>query len=118
MRCGCLAGEQNLTRGLVGRIKGGRLRVRNEGNAGRKGGPPGDLYVFIRVKKHPHLRREGTTIHADVKIPYVDAILGTVVQVPPFSPPQTFCPLQQIRERKIYCQSRNLMTKLSKPIHL
>ena len=58
-----------------------RLRVRNEGNAGRKGGPPGDLYVFIRVKKHPSLTRDGTTIHANVKIPYVDAILGTTVQV-------------------------------------
>ena len=58
-----------------------RLRVRNEGNAGKKGGPPGDLYVFIRVKKHPNLKRDGTTIHADVKIPYVEAILGTTVQV-------------------------------------
>lgn len=58
-----------------------RLRVRNEGNAGRKGGPAGDLYVFIRVKKHPSLRREGTTIHAHCQVPYYDAILGTTVQV-------------------------------------
>ena len=58
-----------------------RLRVRSEGNAGRKGGPSGDLYVFIKVKRHPSLKRDGTTIHADAKISYVDAILGTTVQV-------------------------------------
>jgi len=61
---------------------GSRLRVRNEGNAGRKGGPPGDLFVFIQVRNNPKLRREGTTIHVDVDISYVDAILGTNVQVP------------------------------------
>ncbi len=41
-----------------------------------RGGESGDLYVFIRVKEHPELRRDGTTIHSDVEIPYVDAILG------------------------------------------
>lgn len=68
---------------------GSRLRVRGEGNAGRKGGPPGDLYVFITSRSHPRLRREGTTIHADVEISYVDAILGSTVQVngPPFIHP-------------------------------
>jgi molecular chaperone DnaJ len=60
---------------------GSRLRVRGEGDAGRRGGPPGDLYVFISVKPHPSLRREGTTVHSDVEISYVDAILGTTVQV-------------------------------------
>lgn len=62
-----------------------RLRVRDEGNAGRRGGPPGDLFVFIQVRSHPKLRREGTTIHVDVQISYVDAILGCSVQVG-FSP--------------------------------
>lgn len=60
---------------------GSRLRVRGEGDSGRKGGPPGDLYVFVTVKPHPDLRRDGTTIHSDVEISYVDAILGTTVQV-------------------------------------
>ncbi|GMH41700.1 hypothetical protein BSKO_09610 [Bryopsis sp. KO-2023] len=60
---------------------GSRLRVKGEGNAGKQGGPSGDLYVFTKVKKHPTLRREGTTIHSDVKISYVDAILGTKVKV-------------------------------------
>lgn len=61
--------------------EGSRLRVRGEGDAGRKGGDPGDLYVFVSVRPHPELRREGTTIHSDVEISYVDAILGTTVQV-------------------------------------
>lgn len=60
---------------------GSRLRVRGEGSAGRRGGPPGDLYVFVRVKDAPGLRRDGTTIHSDVDVSYVDAILGTTVQV-------------------------------------
>jgi len=60
---------------------GSRLRVRGEGNAGRKGGEPGDIYVFISVKAHPSLRRDGVNIHSDVAISYIDAILGTTVQV-------------------------------------
>lgn len=61
--------------------EGSRLRVRGEGDAGRRNGEPGDLYVFIGVKPHPQLRREGVTIHSDVEISYVDAILGTTVKV-------------------------------------
>lgn len=61
--------------------KGSRLRVRQEGSAGVRGGPAGDLYVFINVKDHPELRREGVDIHSDVEISYVDAILGTQVKV-------------------------------------
>jgi hypothetical protein len=61
---------------------GSRLRVRGEGNVGRRGGEPGDLYVFISVKPHPAgLRREGTTIHSEVDVSFVDAILGTTVKV-------------------------------------
>ncbi len=47
---------------------GSRLRVRGEGNAGRKGGEAGDLYVFVNVKEEPDLRRDGTTIHSDVEV--------------------------------------------------
>ncbi|XP_024376714.1 chaperone protein dnaJ A7A, chloroplastic [Physcomitrium patens] len=61
---------------------GSRLRVRSEGNAGRKGGPPGDLYVFINVKSDPELKRDGNNIYVSVKISYIGAILGTTVKVP------------------------------------
>jgi len=59
-----------------------RLRVRGEGDAGAKGGPPGDLYVFLSVKPDPRFRREGMEIYTDVTVSYVDAILGVTLQVP------------------------------------
>jgi len=60
---------------------GSRLRVRGEGNAGRRGGPEGDLYVFISVRADPELVRDGVNINTKVSIPYTDAILGTTVKV-------------------------------------
>jgi molecular chaperone DnaJ len=61
---------------------GSRLRVRSEGNAGKRGGPPGDLYVFINVRLDPNLKRDGNNILISTSISYVDAILGTTVKVP------------------------------------
>ncbi|KAJ8512831.1 hypothetical protein OPV22_003265 [Ensete ventricosum] len=61
---------------------GSRLRVRSEGNAGRRGGPPGDLYVFIEVLSDPVLKRDGTNILYTCKVSYIDAILGTTMKVP------------------------------------
>lgn len=58
-----------------------RLRVRGEGNSGRKGGPAGDLFVFIQVREDPELVRDGQNIRSEVTIPYFDAILGTTVKV-------------------------------------
>lgn len=40
------------------------------------GGSQGDLYVFVKVKEHGQLRREGLTVHSDVTVSYIDAILG------------------------------------------
>jgi molecular chaperone DnaJ len=61
---------------------GNRLRVRGEGDAGAKGGPPGDLYVFLTVKADPRFRREGMDVFSDVSISYIDAILGATLSVP------------------------------------
>jgi molecular chaperone DnaJ len=47
---------------------GTRLRISGEGSVGRKGGPPGDLYVYMSVKEHPELRREGQTVYSDVSV--------------------------------------------------
>lgn len=60
---------------------GSRLRVKGEGDAGRRGGPPGDLYVFISVQNDPDLKRDGINISTTVTIPYTDAILGTSCKV-------------------------------------
>ncbi|GLT56725.1 hypothetical protein SLA2020_297460 [Shorea laevis] len=61
---------------------GSRLRVRSEGNAGRKGGSPGDLFVVIEVIPDPVLKRDDTNILYTCKVSYIDAILGTTIKVP------------------------------------
>ncbi|KAK7247406.1 hypothetical protein RIF29_42289 [Crotalaria pallida] len=61
---------------------GSRLRVRNEGNAGRRGGSPGDLFVMIEVIPDPVLKRDDTNILYSCKVSYIDAILGTTIKVP------------------------------------
>ena len=60
---------------------GTRLRVANEGNAGQRGGPAGDLYVFLTVQSHPSLRREGINIQSEVAVNYLQAILGDTIEV-------------------------------------
>ena len=60
---------------------GTRLRVSGEGNAGLRGGSSGDLYVFLKVKNHPKLRRDDLTIHSEVNVSYLQAILGDTIQV-------------------------------------
>jgi molecular chaperone DnaJ len=60
---------------------GTRLRVANEGNAGMRGGPTGDLYVFLAVQPHPQLRRDGININSEVSLNYLQAILGDTIEV-------------------------------------
>lgn len=59
-----------------------RLRVSGEGEAGTRGGPPGDLYVFIRVKPHKLFKREGNDIIYELPLSFAQAVLGTRVKVP------------------------------------
>ncbi|GAB2287198.1 Chaperone protein dnaJ A6, chloroplastic [Dionaea muscipula] len=61
---------------------GSRLRVRSEGNAGRRGGAPGDLFVVIDVLPDPVLKRDDADILYTCKVSYIDAILGTTMKVP------------------------------------
>ncbi len=60
---------------------GTKLRVSGEGNIGLKGGPPGDLYVFIKVKNDPNLKREGINIYSEISVSYLQAILGDTVDI-------------------------------------
>ena len=60
---------------------GTKLRVSGEGNAGLKGGPPGDLYVFIKVKNDPNLKRDGINIYSEISVSYLQAILGDTVDI-------------------------------------
>lgn len=61
---------------------GMRLRLGGEGEAGARGAPAGDLYVFISVAKHPFFERDGSSIHCQVPIPMITAALGGSVDVP------------------------------------
>jgi molecular chaperone DnaJ len=61
---------------------GMRLRVAGEGEAGIAGGPPGDLYVVIHVRPHPLFTREGADLACEVPISFVQAALGTEIEVP------------------------------------
>ncbi|KAM0882061.1 hypothetical protein ACQ4PT_032537 [Festuca glaucescens] len=61
--------------------KGSTLRVRGEGDAGPKGGPPGDLFVCLDVEEPSDIKRDGINLYSTVSISYVEAILGTVQKV-------------------------------------
>jgi molecular chaperone DnaJ len=61
---------------------GDRIRLTGEGEAGRNGGPPGDLYVEIRVKEHPIFERDGSHLSCEVPVSFVTATLGGTIEVP------------------------------------
>lgn len=62
--------------------EGTRIRLAGEGEAGMRGAPPGDLYIFLHVKNHSVFTREGTTLFAQVPISFTTAALGGVIMVP------------------------------------
>ncbi|MGV1099932.1 molecular chaperone DnaJ [Thiovibrio sp. JS02] len=61
---------------------GARMRLRGEGEGGRKGGPPGDLYVILHVEAHDFFHREGNDIHCHFPLSMVQAALGAKVTIP------------------------------------
>lgn len=61
---------------------GDRIRLSGEGEAGRNGGPPGDLYVEIRVKPHKIFERDGTNLSCEVPVSIAAATLGGEVELP------------------------------------
>jgi len=61
---------------------GTRIRLTGEGEAGARGGPAGDLYVFLSVRRHQLFEREGPDVHCKVPISMVQATLGGSIEVP------------------------------------
>ena len=61
---------------------GDRIRLSGEGEAGERGAAAGDLYVEIRVRKHPIFAREGDNLHCAMPISFVTAALGGDLEVP------------------------------------
>merc|ERR1712224_973294 len=86
--CTCCDGDGRIRKEKIINMKvpagvknGSRLKIKGEGNTGRKGGQPGDLFVFISVANDKILSRERANILSTISIPYHDALLGTSLSV-------------------------------------
>lgn len=90
-RCNSCRGEGKIVRERHIEVKipagvddGAKMRVPGEGEAGERGGPPGDLYVFIRVRPHEFFKRQGNDLTCEVPVSFVHAALGGDIEVPTF----------------------------------
>ncbi len=61
---------------------GQRIAIEGQGEAGPRGGPPGDLYVAVTVRDHPQLLRRGTELYYELAVTFPQAALGATVEIP------------------------------------
>jgi molecular chaperone DnaJ len=87
--CDACLGQGRVRRGRTLSVKvpagvdtGDRVRLTGEGEAGRNGGPPGDLYVEVHVREHPIFERDGVHLSCEVPVSFATAALGGSVSVP------------------------------------
>jgi molecular chaperone DnaJ len=87
--CASCAGSGRVTRERTlsvnippGVEDGTRIRLAGEGEAGVRGGPPGDLYIFLSMAVHPFFQREGADLHCRVPVSMVTAAMGGDIEVP------------------------------------
>jgi molecular chaperone DnaJ len=87
--CGSCSGtgrvtkERNLSVNIPPGVEDGtRIRLAGEGEAGVRGGPPGDLYIFLSITAHPLFQRDGADLHCRVPVSMVSAALGGEFDVP------------------------------------
>lgn len=66
---------------------GTRIRLSGEGEAGVRGAPPGDLYIFLSIDEHPFFRRDGSTVFCEVPVSMTTAALGGAIEVPTLDGP-------------------------------
>jgi molecular chaperone DnaJ len=66
----------------AGVADGARLRVAGKGEAGRRGGGPGDLYLLIQVEPDARFERQGPNVYLDLPISFTEAAMGTKVEIP------------------------------------
>ena len=66
---------------------GSQIRLLGEGEAGVRGGTPGDLYVVVRVKPHPYLQRRDEDVFYELRVNFVQAALGDAIEVPTLDGP-------------------------------
>lgn len=80
---GKVRGEKKLSVKIpAGVDNGDRIRLSGEGEAGERGGPPGDLYVEVHVREHEIFTREDSHLYCEVPIGFVAAALGGELEVP------------------------------------
>ena len=87
--CASCAGSGRVTRERTlsvnipaGVEDGTRIRLAGEGEAGVRGGPPGDLYIFLSIGAHPFFQREGADLYCRVPVSMVAAAMGGEFEVP------------------------------------
>jgi molecular chaperone DnaJ len=87
--CGSCSGsgrvmrERTLSVNIPAGVEDGtRIRLAGEGEAGVRGGPPGDLYIFLSIGSHPFFQRDGADLHCRVPVSLVTAALGGEFEVP------------------------------------
>jgi len=68
---------------------GTRIRYSGEGDAGRFGGPAGDLYIMLSVKSHKYLERDGDNLHCVIPISFPQATLGAEIEIATLEGPHT-----------------------------
>jgi molecular chaperone DnaJ len=80
---GRVYGEETVTIDIPAGVQEGmQLSISGKGNAGERGGSPGDLIVLIEEEAHPQLHRDGLNVAFDLHISFPDAVFGTQVEVP------------------------------------
>ena len=76
-------GEETVTIDIPAGVQEGmQLSISGKGNAGERGGSPGDLIVLIEEEAHPQLHRDGLNVAFDLHISFPDAVFGTQAEVP------------------------------------
>jgi molecular chaperone DnaJ len=80
---GRVYGEETVSIDIPAGVQEGmQLSISGKGNAGERGGSPGDLIVLVEEEAHPNLHRDGLNVAFDLYISFPDAVFGTQVEVP------------------------------------
>jgi molecular chaperone DnaJ len=80
---GRVYGEETVTLDIPAGVQEGmQLNLSGKGNAGERGGAPGDLIILIEEEQHGQLQRDGLNVVFDLHISFPDAVFGTQLEVP------------------------------------